>query len=179
MLPSSLSDIHPFVLALFVLAAGFSIRRIALRRRRRQPDPMAEAKQLLMKNQQGADAQLKMHEVRLHDIARESEARLRTKMAVMDEMVVQADREIARLEQLLEEIHDIPTPRIAEAAESEFASENGMDGEEVADVNPDQFLRLLRQAGYNAEEIANATNRPLAEVRRILGEPDEGSSRAA
>ena len=112
---SFIGEIHPFVLVLFVLAFGFTMRRAAHRRwRGRKYDPIGTARKELATRQVSSAAQLSKHEVELHDIARVAEAKLQTKLAVMDEMVLQADREIERLESLLEEIRDVPTPRLAE-----------------------------------------------------------------
>jgi hypothetical protein len=176
---SFIGEIHPFVLVLFVLAFGFTMRRAAHRRwRSRKYDPISAATKELATRSATSDAQLAKHEVELHDIARVAEAKLQTKLAVMDEMVVQADREIERLESLLEEIRDVPTPRLAEFRDVANA-EDGTESFDNSPVEPDQFIRLLRQSGYNPEEIANATKRPVADIRRILGEPDNGQSEAA
>ncbi|MGZ0166574.1 MAG: hypothetical protein ACKVII_21835 [Planctomycetales bacterium] len=176
---SFIGEIHPFVLVLFVLAFGFTMRRAAHRRwRSRKYDPISVATKELATRAATSDAQLSKHEVELHDIARVAEAKLQTKLAVMDEMVVQADREIERLESLLEEIRDVPTPRLAEFRDVANA-EDGTESFDNSPVEPDQFIRLLRQSGYNPEEIANATKRPVADIRRILGEPDDGQSEAA
>lgn len=176
---SFFGEIHPFVLVLFVLAFGFTMRRAAHRRwRNRKYDPIGNATKELASRQAASDAQLSKHEVELHDIARAAEAKLQTKLAVMDEMVLQADREIERLEALLEEIRDVPTPRLAEFRDDTEA-EDGSESFDNSPVEPDQFIRLLRQSGYNPDEIASATKRPVAEIRRILGEPDDGQSEAA
>ena len=176
---SFFGEIHPFVALLFVLAFGFTMRRAANRRwRGRRYDPIGAARKEPATRQASSDAQLTKHEVELHDIARQAEAKLQSKLAVMDEMVIQADREIERLESLLEEIRDIPTPKLAEFRDTVHA-EDGSESFDNSPVEPDQFIRLLRQSGYNPEEIANATRRPLADIRRILGEPDGGQSEAA
>lgn len=176
---SFIGEIHPFVLVLFVLAFGFTMRRNAHRRwRGRKFDPIDNATKELATRTATSDAQLSKHEVELHDIARVAEAKLQTKLAVMDEMVLQADREIERLESLLDEIRDVPTPRLAEFRD-ETPAEDGSESFDNSPVEPDQFIRLLRQSGYNPEEIANATKRPVADIRRILGEPDDGQSEAA
>jgi hypothetical protein len=139
--------------------------------------PLAWSKELATRQVTSA-AQLSKHEVELHDIARVADAKLQTKLAVMDEMVLQADREIERLESLLEEIRDVPTPRLTEFRDVANA-EDGTGSFDNSPVEPDQFIRLLRQSGYNPEEIANATKRPVADIRRILGEPDDGQTEAA
>lgn len=176
---SFFGEIHPFVLVLFVLAFGFTMRRAAHRRwRGRRYDPVGAATKELATRQAASEAQLAKHEVELHDIARTAEAKLQTKLAVMDEMVLQADREIERLESLLEEIRDVPSPRLAEFRDT-VSAEDGSGSYDNSPVEPDQFIRLLRQSGYNPKEIASATKRPVADIRRILGEPDDGQSEAA
>lgn len=181
MLTSLFGDMHPFVVILFVLAFGFTMRRAAHRRwRGRRYNPIGEATKELATRQATSDAQLTKHEVELYDIARATEAKLQTKLAVMDEMVTQADREIERLEALLEEIRDVPTPRLAEfRTEAKVPAEDGTESFDNSPVEPDQFIRLLRQSGYNPEEIANATKRPVTDIRRILDEPEDGQSEAA
>lgn len=179
MMTAFIGEIHPFVLVLFALAFGFTLRRAAHRRwKSRRYNPIASATQELASRQAASEAQLAKHEVKLHDLAREAEARLQTKLAVMDEMVLQADREIERLESLLEEIRDVPTPRLAEFQEGSVIRPES-ETIDNSPVEPDQFIRLLRQSGYNPEEIASATRRPVADIRRILDEPDDGQSEAA
>jgi hypothetical protein len=179
MLTSIFGGMHPFVVVLLVIAFGFSMRRAAHRRwRGRRYDPIGEATKELATRQTTSDAQLNKHEVKLHDIARATEANLQTKLAVMDQMVTQADREIERLESLLEEIRDVPTPLLDEFR-PDVDARDAAESFDNSPVEPDQFIRLLRLSGYNPEEIANATKRPLADIQRILGEPDDGQSEAA
>lgn len=181
MLTSLFGNMHPLVVLLCVLLFGFTIRRAAHRRwRGHRYNLLDEASKELATRLATSDAQLTQHQVELHDIARATEAKLQTKLAVMDEMVIQADREIERLESLLEEIRDVPTPRLAEfRTEAQLSADDRTESFDNSPVEPDQFIRLLRQSGYNPEEIANATKRPLADIRRILGEPDNGQSEAA
>jgi len=49
----------------------------------------------------GAQALTEMLEVRLHDFAREVEGRMLTRIAVLDRLIVDADREIRQLQELL------------------------------------------------------------------------------
>jgi hypothetical protein len=49
-------------------------------------------------------------EVRLYDFAREVEGRMHTKIAILDRLIVSADREIIRLEQVLSESRRIGNP---------------------------------------------------------------------
>ena len=174
MLSSLLGDVHPFVLALLVLAVGFSVKRTALNRRSRRFNPVGDAQKELTERLRDSRTQLNQHEVRLHEVARDAEAALQSKIAVLDQMVAAADDEIVRLEALLDEIRDIPSPRVTDDRDTldEFSRSSGhadrVSTEPV--VESDQFIRLLRQSGFNPAEIASSMNMPESVVRRILRE---------
>lgn len=174
MLAIEFDGIHPFVLILICLAVGLSLRRS--RRRRPRFDPITDATRELQSRKETVRAELDQHEVNLHDTAREAQAILQTKVAVLDQMVVEADREIARLEELLQEIRDIPGPRLAGTGEVDDAV---YDKPFLPEGESAQFVRLLHQSGFSAEEIAESMNAPLDVIRDILGESDEGNARAA
>ena len=78
-----------------------------LRRTRQRFDPIGDAQRELVERVKNSRSELKQHEVRLHEVAREAEATLQSKIAVLDRMVSAADQDIARLEELLTEIRDI------------------------------------------------------------------------
>jgi len=65
-----------------------------------------------------AEAVLEKLEIRLFDFAREVEGRMQTKIAVLDRLIVDADREILRLQDLLAETKEIgrAAPRAGAAA---------------------------------------------------------------
>lgn len=174
MLAIEFDGIHPFVLLLICAAVMLSLRRAS--RRRRRFDPVTEATKELQSRKESARAELDQHEVQMHDTAREAQAILQTKVAVLDQMVVEADREIARLEQVLQEIREIPGPRLATVDDEQDADSEGPffpDGESA------QFVRLLHQSGFSAEEIAESMNAPLNIIRDILGSSGDDTSRAA
>lgn len=173
MLAIDFDGFPPYVLLLICLVIGFSLRRAA--RRRPRFDPVTAATKELQSRKESARAELDQHEVRMHDTAREAQAVLHTKVAVLDQMVVEADREIARLEQLLEEIRDIPGPRLAATDDIE---DTDSDAPFLPSGESAQFVRLLHQSGFSAEEIAESMNSPLDVIRDILGDTD-GNARAA
>lgn len=181
MLAMELLGIHPFVLILICLAIVLSLKRSA--RRRRRFDPIEDATRELKSRKESARAHLDQHEVRLHDTAREAQAVLQTKVAVLDQMVVDADREIARLEELLQEIRDVPTPRLAEFRDQDHQNDPADEPDSSEPFMPSgesaQFVRLLHQSGFSAEEIAESMNSPLDVIREILGHTDDGDSKAA
>ena len=74
-------------------------RRIALLRR----NPLAEAKASIRASEATPEAEWVRREVRLHDLVRENEARLNSRIAVLQELISEADRASARIEQLLAE----------------------------------------------------------------------------
>ena len=97
-------------------------------------------------------------------------------LAVLDQMLGEADREIARLEELLQEIHDVPTPRLAEFRET---YEPRPDEPFIPSGESAEFARLLHRAGFSAEEIAGSMHAPLDVIREILRESDDGNAKAA
>ena len=174
MLAIEFDGIPPYVLLLICAAVALSLRRAS--RRRRRFDPITDATKELQSRKESARAELDQHEVRMHDTARDAQAVLQTKVAVLDQMVVEADREIARLEQLLEEIRDIPGPRLASIDDDQNAERETPflpEGESA------QFVRLLHQSGFSAEEIAESMNAPLDIIRDILGSTGDDASQAA
>lgn len=171
-------EIHPFVFLLFVLAIAFAIRRTAGRvaSRRRRSDPLVEAQRTLESRRTSPQAQLDEHQLQLMEISREAEATLKTKITVLDKMIVEADLETARLEQLLAEIRDVPSPRLPtdtpDAKTIEF--ERSAPAGESA-----QYIRLLGQTGFRAEEIARVMNLSVEVVQDILAEFDGDAANAA
>jgi hypothetical protein len=72
-------------------------RRIELLRR----NPLAEAKASIRASEVTPEAEWVRREVRLHDLVRENEARLNSRIVVLQELISEADRASARIEQLL------------------------------------------------------------------------------
>lgn len=105
MLPFEFNDSQSIiVLGLSIVALVFILRRTVLRPRfavRRRP--FAEIVEQGDSLELSAAAVVEKLEVRLYDYAREVEGRLQTKVAVLDRLIVDADREIIRLEQVLAE----------------------------------------------------------------------------
>ncbi len=105
-----LSDNQTIIaLGLSVVALVFILRRTILRpvRASRQP---RESPAELEAAEESAAAMVEQLEVRLYDFAREVEGRMHTKIAVLDRLIVSADREIIRLEQVLAESRRLGIP---------------------------------------------------------------------
>ena len=177
----NLSEIHPFVQVLFIVAVGILMRRSIVRRlqRRRKTDSVAEAPQEMERRRKDSQRQLEQHEVRLHETARQTEAVLQTKLSILDEMVAETDREIARLEELLEEVKGIPSPLERDNADTDEPTWADAKQRLSLHGEPAQFVRLLHQSGFSAEEIARQMDVPVATIQQILGDADDEQSRAA
>src|SRR5579872_1444391 len=108
--PLNLSDNQTIIaLGLSVVAIVFILRRTVMRPVRashRQRETPAEIEAA----EESAAALVEQLEVRLYDFAREVEGRMHTKIAVLDRLIVNADREIIRLEQVLAESRRMGNP---------------------------------------------------------------------
>ena len=98
------SSLQLILLGLSILLAAFLLRRtIVLSRRSRNQDTGAEARQQMLSAEQSGSSIIRDLELRLHDYGREIEGRMQTRIAVLDQLVLDADREIERLRKLLAE----------------------------------------------------------------------------
>ncbi len=105
MFPFEFNDNQSVIaLGLTIAALVFILRRTVLRPRfaeRRRPfTEIVERDDSL---ELSGAAVVEKLEVRLYDFAREVEGRMQTKIAVLDRLIVDADREIIRLERVLAE----------------------------------------------------------------------------
>ena len=89
------------VLGLAVVALVFVLRRSLLRTHRRDNHDRAMANRDDAAAEKGAVRATEMLEVRLHEFAREVEGRMQTRIGVLDRLIIDADREIARLKDRL------------------------------------------------------------------------------
>lgn len=98
-------------------------------------------------------------EIRLYDYSRDVEARIQNRIEVLDLLVQEADRELLRLQRLLEEARrpeesaSIPMSA-ADARSSEFS----------------QRVFALHEAGFSPQEIAGCLGAPVADVDHVLNE---------
>ena len=108
----------------------------------------------LQKKQRSAESQIHQLEVRLHDYDRDVAARVETTLTMLDQLIDEADREIVRLETLLEE-------RRA--------------GKDVSALAPEQRRMVvhLAGAGYSIHEIARLIARPADQIAAILEADDQ------
>ena len=112
MLPLDLSDNQTIIaLGVSVVAIVFILRRTVLRpggASRRFPVLQTRAE--VEAAEESVEAIVEQLEVRLYDFAREVEGRMHTKIAVLDRLIINADREIIRLEQVLAESRRMGNP---------------------------------------------------------------------
>jgi len=166
--------VHALVLILICLAVGLSLRHTKCRRKRCSPIERTRHESNLRK--ETARSLPNPHRFQLHDTARETQSVLQAQVAVLDQLAEEADRDTLRLEELLAEIRDVPTPRLAEFCED---SEPGPDEPFLPSGESAEFVRVLYRSGFSAEEIAESMHAPLDVIREILDESDDGSSKAA
>ena len=113
MLPLELTDNQTIIaIGASVVALVFILRRTVLRtvlrtgpmsRSHSASQTPAEIEAAQNSAADGVEQLVEQFEVRLYDFAREVEGRMQTKIAVLDRLIINADREIIRLEQVLAE----------------------------------------------------------------------------
>ncbi|HET6324613.1 MAG TPA: hypothetical protein VFG04_07920 [Planctomycetaceae bacterium] len=113
-------------------------------------------------------------EVRLHDFAREVEARMETRALQLDSLVVAGDREIVRLSAILNRMSDSLSPRQPDVmTHFDKPRENpaaSATTSAVSNVLPAQVEMAghLDEAGYNVAEIAHIIGHDPEVVRSLL-----------
>jgi len=118
-----------------------------------------------------AEGRIAHLEVRLHDFAREVEARMETRALKLDSLVVASDREIVRLSALLNQLSDslaIREPDITHFDAS--SSKSGPATLPEASISPSQVEMIghLNEAGYRVPEIAQIVGQPAETVVTVL-----------
>lgn len=133
----------------FVLRRSFSQSKVS-----RTRDPLREARQEIHQAESSYAGAINKMELRLHEYAREVEARIDTKITVLDRLIVAAEQKIQRLEELSQPAAP------AEAAEAAEPPRLISDGQRV--------IYQLADLGLSAAEIAERISEPASHVRLIL-----------
>jgi hypothetical protein len=113
-------------------------------------------------------------EVRLHDFSREVEARLEKRAVELDGLVAVADREIARLTDLLRASPANKDPRGPDVMRFVESSTAGQDSRQSAgkpaglSAAQEQMVFRLHEAGYSIPEIAHMVDRSPEAVDSVL-----------
>jgi hypothetical protein len=115
---------------------------------------------------------------RMDDYGRVIAARLRSRIAVADQLAAEADAEIARLKQLLIRKPPMPgpvprrgpdiLPRIASAGTGGATVDHGAVRLPILSAEQAQMIRTLDDAGYSQEQIASLIGRPTLWVERAM-----------
>jgi hypothetical protein len=156
---------EPWQLLLFVLGAfaiGYSLLKSSRPRQdRRGKDSLAAAHEEVQSLESSARGIVQKLEVRAYDYSRDVEARIDNRLSVLDRLIVDADREIERLQAML--------------AESRRAS--AVDRE----LTPDEQQRCfaLRESGFEIAEIARCLNASAVSIQHALDEWQRPDRRAA
>lgn len=164
------------------LALGFWIRSVFARRVREET--LLGAKTEEPEDPKAADranARVDRFEIRLHEYSRDVEARMETRLARLDRLVVSADQEICRLEDLLEKKGN----RNPQSGPDIITG--GSEGMETTDNRIREPLTSwqrrmvwhLQEAGYAPREIAVLLDRPEDEVVASLEFERQVQSRGA
>ena len=141
-------------------------------------NPADEARRDFARAEQSQVAVFNRLELRLYDFAREMEGRLETRMVLLDELIAEADREIARMQELLSNsrtnaggTHGSEALRFTPPAQASAAADSDIPAADVA-----RMLDHLRRAGLDAQQIAVCLGQPIARIRRWLDNCPEGGN---
>jgi hypothetical protein len=144
------------VLGLAVVVLVFVMRRTMLRMWR-PPDKRSEpaaTQDDFEAAEKGAVHATEMLEVRLHEFARDVEGRMLTRMAVLDRLIVDADREIVRLKELLALTNGGHFPASAGGARGGASESTAIASAAGAPRAPDAVVVLPRTPVEDQREAA-------------------------
>jgi hypothetical protein len=142
------------VFGLAIVGLVFVLRRTVLRMRRRKSDADAANQDDFEAAEKGAVRATEMLEVRLHDFAREVEGRMLTRIAVLDRLIVDADREIVRLKELLAATNgEVSSVRVAQGSTAGSAS-SAAASDAGSPRQPDVVVLLPSAAGQERQAAA-------------------------
>ena len=150
------------LLAVAAASLGYSLFQGSLYRRKLQKqDSLTEAMEGVAEVESSARGIVQKLEVRAYEYNREVEARIDNRLAVLDQLILDADREIERLQAMLAESRQsAPIDRPLTFLEH-------------------QRCFTLHEPGFTLEEIARCLNTTVTGVRQALDEWQPPQSRAA
>jgi len=110
MFSQSFGGLETVMLGIGILFVAFLLRRSSvLSRRSRQRDPAAEVRREFLEAERSGASRIELLEIRLHDFGREVEARMDTRITILDQLTLKAEDEIERLQALLNSSARLPT----------------------------------------------------------------------
>lgn len=162
------------LVAAWLLWRGHRLGAVSRRR-----DTAAEARNVISERERAESGRLGEMFVRLEEFRREVDAVFETRTKVLERLVSDADREIARL---LDAIAEARGHR--DHGESNGLRISRMDASEdlVGSELPGaerETIKLLYGAGFEADEIARLVDQPTALVAAVLDDVDRGFADAA
>lgn len=152
------------LIGLILVAGGMMLHRTAGQRRRvAKRDPLKEIAAEREARESTSEGMILEMESRLFDYGREVEGRVETTLNVLDRLIIDAEQEVSRLEELLQTSRQSLGPRVDASSEQ----------------LEQQTTRLI-QAGWTNEEIAQCLRCEIETVARIRSQQsDDGHSAAA
>tara|TARA_R110002095_G_scaffold56114_3_gene48187 strand:+ start:103 stop:654 length:552 start_codon:yes stop_codon:yes gene_type:complete len=170
-----LNDSNLIVTGGLILVVAWALRRSFREQRRvRNRNPMEEAKKELATLEQSQFNRLNQLEVKLYEYGREVDARSDDRLRILDELLLDADREINRLRtQLALTQQSSPAAAPVPASKSESAPDILVyeKSRKISAASERRTMMVyLSQAGFSAQEISNCFYCSLSEVETILAE---------
>jgi hypothetical protein len=159
---------------ILVCGGGFLWRTLS----RPMPNVSAMETEENERAQARAEGRIAQLEVRLHDFAREVEARMETRALHLDRLVVEGDREIVRLSTLLNQMPDNLSTRQPDVTHFDelqgratfpksTAPESKAEGSSISAAQV-EMIGHLNEAGYNVSEIAHIIGHAPDVVHSVL-----------
>jgi hypothetical protein len=148
------------------LLLGMTLLRMSRRRRPSAPEPtLAERSATIVRSSSLADES----EARMHRTFRELNARLETKIHILNELIVEADRRLVQLREQTSTIrlHETPPAETPPMVEAEDAPAETSPGDESA--LPIEEIYSLSDRGLSAAEIAEKLDQSTGEIQLVLG----------
>jgi hypothetical protein len=192
---NGLNDAQTIALGIAVILTGLVLRRGFTRAKHMQGrNPWGEAQAEFRRQPVADTATVEKLEVRLHEFARQVEARIHTRMAVLDRLIVDAEREIVRLQQVLGKGEDLPEPESTSEQSQEKTHEQ--PGPEILRYDPaargpvkpsrapqrepersaaeraeglNPLVYQLADSGLSPEQIGRYLHQPADDVQMTLG----------
>jgi hypothetical protein len=176
LLAAAFSQTQIIALGLLIISTGLLLRRSARRTRRvRNSDALGDAQRNMHRAEQSVVSVIRRMEVDLHDSSRDIEGRVQTRIAVLEELIVDADREMDRLQDSLTELRDLldRTGQTPQAADTERQVADRVDSATSGppfDLSTDEIQTVidLNGVGFSPDEIARHLDCPQTDVQSAL-----------
>jgi hypothetical protein len=176
LLADSITSIQWALLGLTILVALFIVRRLPRIKTAETDaeDEVDDEKKIAHSTHSGTAARVSQLEVRLHDFAREVEARLETRAVQLDRLVDAADQEIIRLKELLARVPQANAARRPDIVIDGSAQSGGQTSSTNSSQNgrlspaEEEMVGHLHGAGFSVPEIAHMVGKSAADVQSVL-----------